>query len=98
MAPYHELLEGKWKTGYQDKLKFASKAPIISDSGGVKIGLGDVTKAETNTSSCCDLGHIAYSAAAQPGGEGTSPPASQTWNNKYTTNCSHSNTSPTVQT
>ncbi|PLW57139.1 hypothetical protein PCANC_01886 [Puccinia coronata f. sp. avenae] len=44
MAPYHELLEVKWKTGDQDKFKFASNAPITSDSGGVKIGLGDVTE------------------------------------------------------
>jgi hypothetical protein len=67
MAPYHELLEVKWKTGDQDKFKFTSNAPITSDSGGVKIGLGDVTeyaqlvnhwhlyilkyRAETNTSS-----------------------------------------------
>jgi hypothetical protein len=29
---------------------------------------------------CCDLGHIAYLAAAQPRGEGTSPPASHMCN------------------
>ncbi|PLW25358.1 hypothetical protein PCASD_19480 [Puccinia coronata f. sp. avenae] len=53
MAPYHELLEVKWKTGDQDKFKFTSNAPITSDSGGVKIGLGDVTEPSCQSGTNC---------------------------------------------
>jgi hypothetical protein len=44
--------------------------PALSSSGRAR-----GPRCERERYPCCDLGHRAYSAAAQPGGEGTSPPA-----------------------